>query len=386
MSELERNVEALVRAAALPPRRAEARARFLGALAPRTRSWPAAAAALFLAAALAAILRRPETPPAGKDVDSRPAVQEPAWIVLRPLGEDSTLALKARLPAASARTRMLKLDGAADLPDRYMLFLTVHAESEAYDGRRLRPRATLLSGGYAPVTRGRVGYETPWRSPSTLLVQATLKEAHQTAEIREAMKGKHAAKEWTFRAAGWDDTLAGRLGPALEEVEASAAELGALAKEIESACATEARWKAEAPRLVPAARALMAALEKRSGGSLLSASSELLFFSARNLASDSAYFAWAGGVFQSPVSYHANKQKMKTFRDEAWTFEALRRYAAEAPEVAAREAALWVVKDRRRAGAARPEHAELAKRPRLAAWADRLLDGDLDALEAEIRR
>ncbi|HEX7901189.1 MAG TPA: hypothetical protein VF950_25750, partial [Planctomycetota bacterium] len=86
MSELERNVEALVRSAALRPREAEARARFLGALAPRT-PWPAAAAAaIVLVATLGAVFRRLDAPPAPPDV-AKPAAQEPAWIALKPVGE-----------------------------------------------------------------------------------------------------------------------------------------------------------------------------------------------------------------------------------------------------------------------------------------------------------
>ncbi|HEX7899347.1 MAG TPA: hypothetical protein VF950_16395, partial [Planctomycetota bacterium] len=280
--------------------------------------------------------------------------------------------------ARAARTPQLKIEGTVDLADRYRIFLAVHAETESYDGRRLRPVSTLRMGGYTQVTRGRIALDATWASPAPLLVRASLKESDQIPEILAVMKGKQ--RDWSFQAAGWDDALIARLEPALDEVEAAAAELGALLKEVEAACASEERWKAESPRLKPKALAVLARAEKPS---LLAAAAQLLFYTARNLGSDSAYFEWKGKEFRGPVSYHADQQKLKTFRGEAWTFDALRRYAREAPEVAARELALWIVKDRRRAGP-RPEHAELAKRT---PWADRFgADADLDALEAEIRR
>lgn len=378
MSELERNVEALVRSAALAARPAEAKARFLSAVA-TPRAWPTAAvAAILLTATLAAVFRRLEAPPAPVADASKPLAQEPGWIALKPLGEDLTVALKARLPARAVRTPLLKLEGTVDLPDRHRIFVAVYSEAESYDGRRLRPVSTLQTGSFTQVTRGRIALDATWAAPAPLLVRASLKESDQIPEILAAMKGKQ--RDWSFQAAGWDDALIARLEPALDEVEAAAAELGALLKEVEAACASEERWKAESPRLKPKALALLARAEKPS---LLAAAAQLLFYTARNLASDSTYFKWEDKEFQGPVSYHADKQKLKTFREEAWTFAALRRYAAEAPEVAARELALWIVKDRRRAGP-RPEHAALAKRT---PWADRFgPDADLDALEAEIRR
>jgi hypothetical protein len=239
----------------------------------------------------------------------------------------------------------------------------------------------LAFGGYAPVVRGRIALDVPWNAPSPLLIQATLAESNQTPETLAAMKGKYPVRAWTFRAAGWDDAMTGRLAPALDEIGVVAADLGALLKEVEKACVSEARWKAEAPRLVPAARALLARVEALPARTYYPAAGDILHFTARNLAGDCASFAWKAGVFDGPISYHADQQKMKTYRGEAWTFEILRRYAEEAPDVAARELALWIVKDVRRAGP-RPAHAELAKRTPLA---NRPLV-ELDALEAEIRR
>jgi hypothetical protein len=383
MSELERNVEALIRSAALRPREAQAKARFLGGLAPaaRPRPWPAAAAAaVLLLATLGSIFSRLE-PPTAPDAGARPAAQEPAWIAVDPLGPDATITLKARLLAG--RTRLLNLDGAVDLPDRFMLFVAVRAETEAFDGRRLRPDAKLVYGGFAPVVRGRIALDVPWATPSLVQIQATLAESNQNPESLAAMKGKYPIREWTFRASGWDHTLAARLEPAAEEIEAAAAELGALLKDVESACATEERWRREAPRLVPAARALRERLERLPARALFPATADTLLYAARNLDGDSAYFAWKAGVFEGPVSYHADQRKLKTFRGDEWTFASLRRYAREAPAVAARELALWIVKDLRRAGP-RPELAALAKRT---PFAERLGAGsDLDALEAEIRR
>ena len=378
---LERNIEALVRGAAIRPREAEAKARFLKELAPGARPWAlSAVAAILLAATLAAVFRRLDAPPR-VDTGARPSTQQPSWIALEPLGADSTIALKARLP--NERIRSLKLEGVVDLPDLYILFLMVRAERETFDGRRLRPETKVVHGGFAQVVRGRIALDIPWPAPSPILIKATLDASNQNPEVLASMKGKYPVREWNFRARGWDDALPGRLETGIDEIDAGAAELGALLKEVEAACATEERWKREAPRLLAAARALLVRFENRlPARALFPAAADILLYTARNLVGDSTYFTWKAGVFDGPESYHADKQKLKTFREEAWTFTALRRYAKEASDVAARELALWIVKDLRRAGP-KPEHLELAKRT---SYADRLREGtNLDALEADIR-
>jgi hypothetical protein len=378
---LERNLEALIRSAGARPRAEDAKARFLGALAPRPTRWPLAAAAAFLLAAFASLFRSGEPLPA-PDARRAGAGAVSEWIELRADAADAPLALKAKLPAGRART--MKLDGPSTLPERFVLFLAAHAEREQLDGARLRPVATLLWGGYAPVVRGKVTVELPWAAPAPLLLEARLDESHQTPEGRAAMKGAYPLRSWTFRAAAWTDAHMERLGPSFDEIELAAAELGALVKDVEKACASEARWKADGPKLRAAALELQRRIETLPARPLFSAAGDILFYSVRNLAGDMEYFSWKNGEFDGPVSYHADKQKLKTFRGDAWAFVALRRYAAEAREVAARELALWLVKDRRRGG--RPDE-DLLARPALAPWAERLRKGEaLDVLEAEIRR
>ena len=377
----------LVKAAALAPRAAAAKARFLAALAPAptARPWPLAAAALFLVGiTLATVLRRPE-PPSPAAPDQRPASQDPAWAVVTPLGPDGTISLRARLPAPRAKTPFLRLEGTADLPDRFVLMMTLHREEERYDGRRLTPSSVLVHGGLVRILRGRYEDEMPWRLSGMFSVRAALEEHNQGPEARDALKsGKYPVREWSFRGAGWGSAWLDGLAPALDDLGAASADLLSLLKEFETACATEERWRREAPRLKPIAHALRERLERISARSPLPGAAHGLLYAARNLDGDNTYFAWEKGAFQGPVSYHADRQKPKTFRGDPWTFESLRRYAEEAPAVGGREAALWIIKDLRRGG--RPEIDALAKRAGVAPYAERLRAGTaLDALEEDVR-
>jgi hypothetical protein len=386
-TELERNIASLVLHGVLRPRPAEAKARFLGAAAPqaRPRFAPLAlAAAALLAATLAAVVGRRDPAYTTSDRKHGPA-QDSSWAVLRPLTDDAAVSLKARLPVPGARVPLLRLEGSADLPDRFLLFVSVQREREAYDGRRLRADAALVHGGFVQVARGRIALDLRWTDPAPFRVQARLSEADQGPEIQAAMRGKYPVREWLFQGAGWGDGLMGRLPAAGEEIDAAAADLAALLKKAEAACATRERWLREAPALRPELRALRERLEQLPARMLLSAAGDLLLSTARNLDGDSAYFDWTGDDFQGPVSYHADRQKMKTYRAEAWSFAALRRYAEEATAVADRELGLWIVKDIRRGGP-RPEHASIAKRPGLARHRERLAAAtDVDALEDELR-
>lgn len=382
---LDRNLEALLRAAVARPGAAAAKARFLAAAGARLSPWPLAlaAAALLLATLVAVARRSAETGPVQRS-DAAPA-QEAAWIALRPQGEDRAVTLKARLPAPRARTPLLRLEGGAELPDGFRLFVTVTRERETFDGRRLRPEPSSLDGGYVEVLRGRFGIDVPWREPGPFVVRADGGEAHQTPETRAAVKSAPPARDWRFAGWGWTDALVDGLAAAGDEIDAAAADLLAAVKEVEAACASKERWTREAPRLRPVARALRERMEKLPARERLTAAGELLLRSARNLDGDAEYFAWDAEGFQGPVSYHADRQKMKTYRGDAWTFATLRRYAEEARATADREIALWLLKDRRRAGP-RPVPDVLWKRPGLAPYRERLAGVDgLDALEEEIR-
>lgn len=377
------DLDRLLHAAVLAPRPEAAKARFLRSTSPAA-SWPAAAAAaLIVGAALASAFARLETPPPLAR-DAAPALQEPSWIGLAPLGSDGKLGLRARLPHPRARTPFLRLEGSAELPDRCVLMLLVQREEESFDGRRLSPRLAAGDGGYARILRGRFEQEVLWARPGLLRVQATLGDHDQPPEIRDAIRGKHPVREWRFTGPAWSGAASEGLGAELDAVDADAADLLDLIGRFEKACVTEERWLREAPALKPAARALRDRLEKRLTQTRLPASTESLRSAARNLDGDNVHFAWEKDAFQGPVSYHAARQKLKTFRGDAWAFSALRRYAEEATDVADREAALWVVKDLRRG--AKPDVDALIKRPGIAPFAERLRAGaDLDALEKDLR-
>ncbi|MBI3857038.1 MAG: hypothetical protein HY293_15235, partial [Planctomycetes bacterium] len=119
-----------------------------------------------------------------------------------------------------------------------------------------------------------------------------------------------------------------------------------------------------------------------------------LYYTIRNIVNNAPYYTYgADGKFSGAKDYHADGEKVKTYRGEEFNWDNLKRYIEDTPAIAGREFCLWIIKDlRRTAGQMRPEIQEAIKSHKAAAgvefFQERLLKAgisDIDPLEAEIR-
>lgn len=394
---LERNLDALVRHGALPlregdlPRAKRAFLRRLAKPAPRPRAGSAAALAaslLICAAIFSAILaerREPDaTPPA---LPARFSPQETAVVPVPPTGQDGTVTLACTVPASRSRSPFLRFSGKADLPDRLILTLAVHRLAEKALGPRLATAPVPTPGGIAEVRSGRFEYSCPWEVPGPAVVTVEVIDDFQ----RDDLKRKFGGRRWRFDFPGWTPELAGRLSPALKELDPLLPEMKDLISKIEAAVVTEASWKSAGGALMAQAERLSRKVEGCDAAKLYPASVELLVYTINFLKSSAPHFAWEEGKFKGPITYYTGGEKFKDFRNQAFGFDRLRAYVDEAGPLAGREMALWVVRELRR-GWPCPEIVPVVKEQAahagLAPFAERLQAAaaeDLDGFEAEIR-
>jgi hypothetical protein len=391
---LEKNLEALVRGAALPDP-ARARRRFLQALAePERRSRPAslgamAASLLVCAAIFSAILVERRVPPAPRP--AAPQVEPPAAagkiVPTAPSEQDRTVSLTATLPGPRDRSPLLRVEGTADLPERMILKVSVHRLLERTLGARLVLTPETAASGITEVRAGRFSYTSPWEIPAPARVVVAVIDDFQ----REELKGNFGGRTWTFEFPGWSGDLAPRLSPSLREADLLIAEVRDLLSRIEAAVVTEISWKAAEPAHLDRARKLKERLEAAPSRRLHPASIDLLRDTVNALTGAAPHFKWEEGKHVGPVTYYAGGARMKDFRNQEFGLDRLRAYAGEAEAVAGRETALWAVKEVRRGGPRPPLEAvllEQAAHAGLIPFAARLREASpeqLGALEAEIR-
>src|SRR5205823_3076021 len=60
-------------------------------------------------------------------------------------------------------------------------------------------------------------------------------------------------------------------------------------------------------------------------------------FTVRNIVSSAPYYTFSGGKFTGAKDYHADNQKVKTYRNEEFSWDNLKRYVEEAAPIGGRE-------------------------------------------------
>jgi hypothetical protein len=279
------------------------------------------------------------------------------------------------------------LEGRASLPEATVLSLSLTFHEERWVEGRLETKPTLMASGLSAVVEGRFTFEGTAGRPGLYEAEVLLSADFQNPRLAPQTR----QREWTFSIPGWGDELVPRLGSGLHQEDALGREALFAIDQFERAAAAEAAWRQEGGALLRRTRELMNRIEQSESMRLYPASLGILFVTIRSLAGAAPFFSWKDGQFDGPRSYHAPEQRLKTYRQEDFTFANLKRYVAESGEAAGREMALWLVKDLRRGGprgAVQDALATEAGHAGLARFADRLGKAsieDLPLLEKEIR-
>lgn len=306
--------------------------------------------------------------------------------------------LAAKVPNPKAKRPLLQFDGAVPLPDMSVLFVSVGRTYESWVGGRLEPLQSGAGGLMAQIKERKFSLGNPIDGPGLFSVRVDLREELQNPKILEYLKKTPVQpRTWNFMFSAWNEDLVQALVPNLQELTSLAQESGEMVRRFEKACEKEEVWKASSKEITAENTKLLKRCEQSGLKALFPAALSQIHYTVRNLQGNSPYFSFEQGKFAGATSYHADNQKLKTFREEDFTFENFKRYCVESVAVAGREFDLWILKDYRRAGnQLHPDAAEAVKQVKtqagVAEFAERLLalkpNEDpkiLEALEKEIR-
>lgn len=413
----ERNLEALVRRAALPVREGHVergRVEFLKRLASdpeaaaRTLKWrmmammlSVAACGMVLWATLAVREPQTTTTPASPEarlqgavpgegaktaqetppVTAPPRPREPRTPSREAMPRDATVTLTAKVPKARDAAPALAVEGTATFPDRTQLVLSFYRMEERFAaGRLVSDAGQVGSGMMVRVERRRFEGHATWGGPGMYLVTA--------GALVEDPSGPRI---WKFEFPGWGDDLMGALPGGLVDLDEASRDAAAFLKKFGEACGTEVLWAARKREIGDEGDRLLKRLVAMKAASLYPAAHNQIVLSINGLLGARTWFKWKEGKL-SAESYHADGKPIPTFRGEPFAIETYRKYVEEVPAIAGREFALWGVKELRRPGAKREPLLEALKlqgaHAGTEAFAERLREADagaLDGLEAEIR-
>ena len=305
------------------------------------------------------------------------------------------MALAAKVPNPKAKLPLLKCDGSVPLPDMSVLFVTVARSYEVWAGGRLEPAQAGSGGRMARVKDRKFSLDNPIDGPGLFDVRVDFREEMQNPQVMEYLKKTPVQpRMWTFKFSAWNEDLVQALAPHLQEFVSLAQEAVEMVKKFEQACAKEEVWKQSSKDITNENSKLLKRCEQSGLKALFPAALTQIHYTVRNLQGNSPYFSFEAGKFAGATSYHADNQKLKTFREEDFTFENFKRYCQESIGVAGREFCLWVLKDfRRNNNQLSPDAAEAVKQMKaqagVADFAERLLalktPEEADILDKDIR-
>lgn len=302
--------------------------------------------------------------------------------------------LAAKVPNPKAKRPLLQFDGAVPLPDMAVLFVSVGRSNEAWAGGRLEPVQAGAGGLMAQVKARKFTLANPIDGPGLFAVRVDLREELQNPTILESLKKNPVQpRSWSFMFSAWNEDLLPALVSNLQELDSLSNDALEMVKKFELACAKEEVWKAQAKDITTENAKLLKRCEQSALKALYPAALSQIHYTVRNLQGNSPYFSFEGGKFAGATSYHADNQKLKTFREEDFTFENFKRYCGDAITIGGREFSLWILKDFLRAGKVlHPDAAEAVKQMKthsgVAEFAERLLAPkaeEIEHLEKEIR-
>ena len=309
--------------------------------------------------------------------------------------DELPVTLNCKPPSFKTKHPPLAFNGTCPLSNGVILRVGLHRIAETLSAGQLVPNVIEAGGSNAEVEDKKFTFaftvEGPGKFMSEISIPLELQEKDYVAEVkkRTATKGN-----WQFEFLAWGDDLVPLLPSKLQEMGALVAEAREFVKRCEQACGSEQQWKAVAKNMQKEGGTLSNKINNHELRAFFPAAIDNLFYTMRNVSTNAPYYSFgADGKFSGATDYHADGKKVKTFRNEDFSWDNLKRYVDESLPCAGREFALWMVKDlRRTAGQMRPEIQEAVKAhkaaPGVDLYAERIQKatiGDLDQLEADIR-
>jgi hypothetical protein len=305
------------------------------------------------------------------------------------------LSLTCKPPSFKVRRPLLVLNGTCALPDGVFLKVNLNRVTESALGPELQQMFVGAGGGTSGILGKKFVYDTPIEGPGKYNVQVSIvddiQQKHLVPEIKKRAGDK---RNFQFEFLVWNDDLVATVSSKLNELNALTNQTRDLVKKFERASASKVQWDAEVKPLSNEGSKFQASLEHHELKAYYPAAVNNLYYTIRNVVNNAPYYTYgADGKFSGAKDYHADGEKVKTFRGEEFNWENLKRYIEDTPTIGGREFSLWVIKDlRRTAGQMRPEIQDALKTHKAHAGVDfyqeRLLKAgpsDFDPLEAEIR-
>lgn len=338
----DKNVGDLIRNHALRPDEARAKERFLreAGAPPERLSWKLAAAAAAVVVAVvmvwsarierrAPVVTTKELPPAPVAVPSR--------------GGDGLLE-----GSFMRKKGGLVFEGKSPLPDGLVFTMRISRLEEQLRGERLALSAREGMVSTIEIQKGALVEDWGPSAPGPVKLDVAAPDALQDTAILKRMRVPESARRWSFEVDDWDAKLPARLAPQLAELADFAREARELVAKVEEACASEALFKERKKELGAAAAKLQSRVEAFAKSGIYPAAASQVAWTVRDLGQAMEIFTWKGSKYDGPRSYYTNGDLQKTYQNEAFSFEALRRYLDRAVRIAGRELALWAIKDLRR--------------------------------------
>lgn len=305
------------------------------------------------------------------------------------------LSVTCKVPLFKVRRPLMVLNGTCALPDGVILKVNLSRVTEQAAGGELQPYYIGAGNGTADIENKKFVYDTAVDGPGKYNVQVhlvdDLQEKHIAMEIKKKAGGK---RSWQFEFLVWGDDLIGTVSSKLNDLTALINDTRDLVKKFERSAANKQQWDAEAKPLSLEGSKFMAKLEHHELKQFYPAAVNTLYYTVRNVVNNAPYYTYgADGKFTGAKDYHADNEKVKTYRGEEFNWENLKRYIEDTPAIGGREFCLWVLKDlRRTAGQMRPEIQDAIKKNRAAPGVDFFQErlakatfSDIDSLEAEVR-
>lgn len=152
-------------------------------------------------------------------------------------------------------------------------------------------------------------------------------------------------REWGFEFLAWDDAFIGKVAPMLTKVQALISETKDLIEKLELASVNERDWSSSSKTLFLEGLRLKSKLRDSELKPYYPAAMKELYYTIRDVVDNESNYAFANGKFEGPRKAHAERQNIKTHRNEEFTWPNLKRSCDSAVDHAGREFCLWILRD-----------------------------------------